>query len=397
MMVSADHETFFPGGRLVNYYQPVVNLQSGAVLGFEILTRLMRGPTIIPPGMFLSNLDEAELETLLFASLRRGLRLLASVADTHPDVFVSVNVTPSVMLRPGFSGTLLDMLEISGIAMNRLTLEILENDEFLSLPAARSILGNLHGHGICIALDDVGTAYSSLNRLRELPMVRKIKLDQSFIRGIEAEPAGLHFVAALISLARSLHDELIVEGVETPAILQALTVLGVEGAQGFAIARPMPAGNVAQFLAAWHPGQGNRAPQTLLDAYAAHLNIVESCRALMNQPLPFTWSKTARDPHACAIGRFFDRAGLHETEFGQAHKRFHAVIDQYQTNRDVWETNSFEMWRGLQHAIEAGNARDRIGSSVRSMPQHRVQDPACLCELADLGQGSGTQPIACSA
>ncbi len=251
------------------------------------------------------------------------------------------------------------------------------------MPEARTCLGDLHGEGIRIALDDVGSGYSSLNRLRELRVVDKIKLDQAFVRGMAAEPEGMHFVSAMMSLARGLHEGLIVEGVETPEIMQALSVIGVEDAQGYAIARPMPACALAEWLAGWVPKPVEREPTSLLGAYAAHLAIVEAFRALANQPLKFHWDKTLHDPHACSIGRFFDANGLHETDYGEAHKRFHAVMDQYSTNPVVWEKAASDLWRGLQRAIKKEAALKASGPApaARTSPCcDRVVRHMLICE-----------------
>jgi EAL domain-containing protein (putative c-di-GMP-specific phosphodiesterase class I) len=378
MMTAEDCDAFFQGGRLINHYQPIVNVQTGKLLGFEILARLLRGNTIVPPGVFLPNFDEDSLEALLVASVRQSARFLAACEARHGEFFLSFNVSPRVMLRKDFVANLVALLRELAVPCRRVTLEILENDEFLSLPAAKSVLWALHECGFCIALDDVGTGYSSLNRLQELPMVNKIKLDQTFVRGIESEPSGLHFVSAMLTLARSLRDEMFVEGVETDEILQALTVLGVEGAQGYAIARPLPASEAIAWLARLRPQAASRVPTSLLGAYAAHLTIVETCRALMNQPMPLGWTEQARDPHACAIGQYFDAAGLHETAFGQAHKRFHAVIDQYDTKRQAWEDASEDLWRGLHEAIHRGARSDAPASALATLPRA----PACDCPAA---------------
>ena len=388
MVTADDCDAFFQGGRLVNHYQPIVNLQTGAILGFEILGRLLRGNTIVPPAVFLPNFDEASLEALLFTSVRQSARFAAACDSRHGAFFLSFNVSPTVMLRDNFVANLLALLRDINLPCRRITLEILENDEFLSLPAARTVLWALHEHGICIALDDVGTGYSSLNRLQELPMVNKIKLDQTFVRGIEVEPSGLHFVVAMLTLARSLRDEMFVEGVETEEILQALTVLGVEGAQGYAIARPLPAGEAVAWLARRHVQAASRIPASLLGAYAAHLTIVEACRALINQPVPFVWTDEARDPHACAIGQYFDAAGLHETAFGLAHKRFHAVMDQYGTRRVEWEDASEDLWRGLHDAIRGGERVAAPAGTVLSLPRGAVCD--CM-------ESTGSGNLACVA
>ena len=205
--------------------------------------------------------------------------------------------------------------------------------------------------------DDVGTGYSSLNRLRELA-VDKIKLDQAFVRTLTHQPESLHFVAAMLSLARGLHTMLIVEGVETPGIMQALAVLGVQAAQGYAISRPMSRVALLDWVAAYAPGPACREPRSLLGAYASHLSIVEACRALMNQPLPFAWGDKVSDPHACAIGRYFDEAGLHDTPYGHAHKRFHAVVDRFAHDTAAWECAATDLWR-TPYGSHQGRGRPR--------------------------------------
>lgn len=247
---STAYARMLAAGQVVNHYQPIVNLQTGKVVGAEILARLSNGSSaFILPETFLPSFNSQALDKLLFASLPMGLATLESTSRTHPGTYASFNVSPRVIVRPGFACRFLRALTAYRTDPGRIVLEILENDEFLSMPEARSCLEDLHAEGVRIALDDVGSGYSSLNRLRELRVVDKIKLDQAFVRGMAVEPEGMHFVAAMLSLARGLHEGLIVEGVETPEIMQALGVIGVEDAQGYAIARPMPAAALVEWLA----------------------------------------------------------------------------------------------------------------------------------------------------
>ncbi len=178
---------------------------------------------------------------------------------------------------------------------------MLEDDEFLHLDIAQKQLVRLHEAGLRIALDDVGSGYSSLARMRDLP-VDVIKLDQGFVRNLQRQPEHLQFVAAMQSLARGVRADLVVEGVETDIILDALRVMGIGGAQGYAVARPMPEAALIAWLTEYRPCPAGRRPNSLLAAYAAHLGIVEACWALMNQPLRARWSDDVRDPHVCAIG-----------------------------------------------------------------------------------------------
>ena len=221
MSDAAHHACLLARRQVVNHYQPIVDLQTGAMLGVEVLGRLTEGQTIIPPAVFLPSFGTDQLLDLLFVSLGRGLEALAACSATYPSMFMSFNVSPSVMVRRDFIATLVDVLAAEHIDPTRITLEILEDDEFLSVPAARSAVTELQAAGLHIALDDVGAGYSSLSRLRELA-VDKIKLDQTFTRELDRKPEGLHFVSAMQSLARGLHSMLVVEGVETREIKDAL-------------------------------------------------------------------------------------------------------------------------------------------------------------------------------
>ena len=361
MLELAEHAALLARGRIVNHYQPIVDLRSGRVLGVEALARLICGTEIIPPGRFLPGMNHEALEDLLFASLPEGLNTLSACRETHPALTMSFNVSPCVMVRDGFSDRLLRILDLAGIDPGRITLEILESDEFLTLAAARRQLEVLNAAGVRIALDDVGVGYSSLDRLRELS-VDTIKLDQAFVRELQRQPESLHFVSAMLSLSRGLRNLLIVEGVETTEILEALGVMGVQAAQGYAIARPMSEAALVEWLGSRVAAPASRVPNSLLGAFASHLTIVEGCRALLNQPLKVSWSGEMRDPHECVIGQFFDAHGLYDSPLGQAHKRFHALIDRHGEDPEAWERAAADLLCRLQEAIKA-QARPRAEPS----------------------------------
>jgi hypothetical protein len=144
-----------------------------------------------------------------------------------------------------------------------------------------------------------------------------------------------------------------VEGVETADIHDALRVLGVDLGQGYAIARPMPLEAVGPWLAARRPRapDPDPVPNCLLGAYAGHLKVVETCRVLRNQSLPLAWRRESRDPHACAIGRYFDRQGTHETPYGLAHKAFRSVIGAYGKDPGAWQASADRFRAALTSAI----------------------------------------------
>jgi EAL domain-containing protein (putative c-di-GMP-specific phosphodiesterase class I) len=337
------------GGRLVNYYQPIVDLVSGALIGIETLARLQDTHQIVMPGVFLPKLSLKALDALLFSSLDHGLAMLNRL-NSHPGLCITFNVSPNVLLRPGFVADFLARLANAGIAPHRITLEILENDEFLHLSAARRQLEALHGAGIKIALDDLGTGYSSLTRLRDFP-VDTIKLDQTFVRNVRRNPDSLHFVLSILSLARGLRKLLVVEGVETDDIRDALVMLGATAAQGHAIAWPMPEASLQTWLADYVPAPADRTPRTLLGAFGAHLRLVEACHMAAGQPLDVTWSPGAEGAHGCAVGRFLDAQALHDTAYGEAHMRFHLATQRYGFADPAWIEASTELLDAFKAAI----------------------------------------------
>ncbi len=387
-MEPARNAALLTAGQIINHYQPIVDLQTGQVIGVEVLARLTDGKQIIPPAQFLPGMGVRALEELLFASLPLGLSVLAACAATHPELTISFNVSPTVMLQPRFQERLLRVLAQSRTDARRVVLEVLEDDDFLSLDMARTQLALLHECGLRIALDDVGSGYSSLARMRDLP-IQIIKLDQGFVRDLQRQPEHLQFVAAMQSLARGLRADLVVEGVETTAILDALGVMGIGAAQGYAIARPMPGKALIAWLAGHQPHRAERRPNSLLAAYGAHLGIVEACRALMNQPLRACWSDDVRDPHVCAIGQFFDARQLHDSDFGNAHKHFHSLIDRYHDDPKAWEAAANNLWRSLQEAIRA-EAEGADQTHVGGEPHARRRQPKTGRALMYLMNGNGS-------
>lgn len=357
------HRSLLRSGHLVNHYQPIVGLCSGRVTGVEVLTRLCDGTALILPGCFLGNLDLAHLDELLFRSLAAGTAMLHDLPAPHADLTMSFNVSPTMLMQPGFADRVLAALRELGTAPDRIMLEILEHEEFLGQADASMPLRTLRDAGIAIALDDVGTGYSSLMRLKELP-VDAIKLDQAFVRNLLQKPEDLQFVASMMSLSRGLRKRLIVEGVETGGIANALQVLGVDAAQGYAIAPPMHAAALHDWLSRHVAVEASRLPNSLLGAYAVHLVVIEGCRLMMSQATRLAWPASIDDPHACMIGRYLDATGLHETELGLAHKRFHGTISTLTDDQAAWNEAADAMGRLLAQAVtcEAASAARQPGT-----------------------------------
>lgn len=131
-----------------------------------------------------------------------------------------------------------------------LELEILETSALGDMPSVQKIISDCHAMGVSFSLDDFGTGYSSLTYLKRLS-VSTLKIDQSFIRDMLGDAGDLSIVKGVIGLASAFNCTVIAEGVETEAHGQQLLALGCELAQGYAIARPMPAEQVAPWVESW--------------------------------------------------------------------------------------------------------------------------------------------------
>jgi EAL domain-containing protein (putative c-di-GMP-specific phosphodiesterase class I) len=229
------------------HYQPILDLRTGTIGGVEALARLQDGDTLLAPGQFLPNLSDEDLLALFTGGLNQALRQRDEWLREGLDLGMSVNLPPAALTDPRYVEATRQALQRYGCAPARLTLEVLESEE---LPRGIRILDEIarfKSLGIELAQDDLGVGYSSLNRLRELPF-DSFKIDRSIVRldGRDSLDA-LRFIYQLTRLGHSLGMSVTVEGVEEEDLLEALVILDADRAQGYAIARPMP----AQALAGW--------------------------------------------------------------------------------------------------------------------------------------------------
>ena len=223
------------------HYQPLIDLRSGRLCGFEALARWTDEDGMnIPPPVFIGIAEETGMITELFENL---LTQACHDALDWPDhVRLSFNVSPVQMEDKLLTSRILKVLTASRLPAKRLEVEITENALIQDPAIAAHILDELHEAGVQIALDDFGTGYSNLANLRRLP-VRVLKLDRSFTQSMQqypADPVDLKIVEGIVSLAHSLDLAVTVEGVETGAQAEQLRILGCDTAQGWYYARPGP-------------------------------------------------------------------------------------------------------------------------------------------------------------
>jgi EAL domain-containing protein (putative c-di-GMP-specific phosphodiesterase class I) len=230
------------------HYQPVIDLSTGRITGFEALVRWPhpeRG--MISPAEFIPVAEETGLINGLGGLMLR--RACMDAALWPEDVRVAVNLSPAQFRTGNLLSIVIDALKQSGLPATRLELEITET---LLLEKSGHVLATLHALGVRISMDDFGTGYSSLSYLRSFPF-DKIKIDQSFVRDLAANRDAQAIVRSIISLGIGLGVTITAEGVETEAELGCLRAEGCHEGQGFLFSRPRPNSEIAGLLRA-HSG-----------------------------------------------------------------------------------------------------------------------------------------------
>ena len=244
-------------GQFVLHYQPKVNMRTGTVIGSEALIRWHhpeRG--LLNPIEFLPVIENNPMmielgEWVIDSALTQISQWQAM--DINLPLNTSVNIAAVQLQQPDFAQRLTTLLAAHPDTDPRyLELEILETSAIDDVQDVSSIMSDCIAQGVHFALDDFGTGYSSLTHLRRLP-VNLIKIDQVFVRDMLIDPDDLAIVEGVIVLAKSFKRDVIAEGVETIEHGIALLQLGCELAQGYGIARPMPASDIPDWISEWKP------------------------------------------------------------------------------------------------------------------------------------------------
>ena len=232
-------------GEIVPYYQPIVELTTGHVVGFEALARWLhpeRG--LLGPDQFLPLAEETGLIGYVGESiLRDGLAQLAQWRARNlpfANAYLSVNVGTRQVVDPSFAPLVAEVLAETGIPADSLWLEITETALLADVKASTVALRKLRSLGLHLAVDDFGTGYSSLTYLKRFP-VEAIKIDRSFVAGLGLDVEDTTIVEAVVNLGHSFGIDVIAEGLETPLQLARLRALGCDRGQGYLFGRPRPA------------------------------------------------------------------------------------------------------------------------------------------------------------
>lgn len=240
-------------GEFVLFYQPKVDMRAGKVVGAEALIRWQhpeRG--LLPPSVFLPAVADHPLcidmgEWVITTALAQMSRWRAQGLMLS----ISVNIEAHQLQQADFPKRLASLVAAqSDVPPICLEVEILESSAFSDVQQVANIVRRCQTSGVRFALDDFGTGYSSLTYIRHLP-AEIVKIDQSFVRDMLEDPNDLAIVEGVIGLATAFRREVIAEGVESVAHGERLLALGYSLAQGYGIARPMPAADLPNWIANW--------------------------------------------------------------------------------------------------------------------------------------------------
>jgi len=234
--------------RIILYYQPVIDLPTGSVAGFEALARIVqRDGSLVSPAAFIPVAEHSGLVVPL------GAQVLEMACREAPRwqplglpqrrLTVAVNLSSRQFQGGDLTADVRRTLEQTGLDPSCLHLELTETALIDLDPDFLAQLGRIGDLGVQIGLDDFGTGYASLIHLRRLPLTF-VKIDQSFVQGLGTDQEDERIVAAVVDLAANLGLRSIAEGIETQHQLDRLRELGCDHAQGYLFSRPVPAGDI---------------------------------------------------------------------------------------------------------------------------------------------------------
>jgi diguanylate cyclase (GGDEF)-like protein len=261
-IMEQDLRRALPAGQFELYYQPVVNLASNEISGFEALIRWNHPQKgLVAPAAFIPLAEEIGFIVPIGEWVIR--QACTTAAQWPGDLHVAVNISAVQFRSPGLMQVIVGALAASGLHPTRLEIEITESVLLQNKETTLAVLHQLRALGIRIAMDDFGTGYSSLTYLQCFPF-DKIKIDRSFVKDITENAGSLNIVRAVAALANGMGMTATAEGVETSEQLDKITSEGCTEMQGYLFSRPLPAQEIERlFLSRREP---QKAPGRIVAA-----------------------------------------------------------------------------------------------------------------------------------
>ncbi|MFC5526410.1 diguanylate cyclase domain-containing protein [Rhodanobacter ginsengisoli] len=277
------------------HYQPVVRLTDGRVGELEALARLRdEDGVLLAPARFLPALGADDLIALFRQGLTQAMACRESLRQAGHTLDMSVNAPAAALEDSRYAETAATAIAASTCPAAALLFEILESPIGTehSVLLAESGMQSLKALGVRLVEDDLGAGYSSLIRLRQWPFDR-VKIDQAIVTQVRREPLStLRFIRQLIRIGHDLGLEVVVEGLESPGLIEAASILAADFGQGYALARPMPPQAVPAWLIGFRPGWDKAHPRTCLGALAGELRWEEEFMTLPAEPA--FWARHAQ-------------------------------------------------------------------------------------------------------
>ena len=265
----AEMERALDAGEFVPYYQPLVDLRGGTIVGAEVLMRWRKSDgTIVPPATFIPLAESSGLIMDMTGALMRAVRdEFAAVLAPRAGVKMGFNLTAQHFTSEAVVEEVREIFAGSPIRFSQIVLEITEREPLEDLDMARHVIGALQELGCSVAIDDVGTGHGGLSYLLKLG-ANCIKIDKMFIDAIGSERYSTPIIETLVELANRMRMDIFAEGVENFEQVKYLRARGIFLAQGYAFAPPLPGRQFRALLEAAHPlSDGGAQLQALADEF----------------------------------------------------------------------------------------------------------------------------------
>lgn len=244
-------------GEFLVYYQPIVSLRDGRIVGFEALSRWQRPEGMVMPNEFIPVANETgiilSINQKMLPEACRQLRAWQALFPSEPPLSLSVNISPKQFAQIDLPSQIGQLLQQGGMDPRCLDLEITETIAMADAERSAAVLAQLKALGVGLDIDDFGTGYSSLSRLQAF-RVDTLKIDRAFVSRMDSDPETHGIVRIIVMLAHNLGIKVVAEGVETELQLDMLRDLGCERAQGYLFSKPADQETISKLLTTNRPG-----------------------------------------------------------------------------------------------------------------------------------------------
>ncbi|WP_428313109.1 EAL domain-containing protein [Hydrocarboniphaga sp.] len=241
----------FDNGAFRQFYEPVISLSTGDIVGFESLLRWPEAPFPVAIPEIIAWAERTHhVHQLTLGAMRQAIEMVElwkSAASDRPSPWISINVSPDDVADVDFMEQLMDLFKRHPLARRQIKLEITEGVLVRDFKGVAQRLRWVRDQGMGISLDDFGTGYSSLSYLHQLP-VDSIKIDRSFIASLDTDPRVREIVLATVELAHRLKLDIVAEGVEEPATAAYLHSIGCQAVQGWLFSKAQPSTVVDEWI-----------------------------------------------------------------------------------------------------------------------------------------------------